>query len=179
MSEATVTNGESYERLKRKLALDPMELDQELIELPGLILEASECTADALASRDRAKNELDLAMAEAADHLRRQPVSDGKGGTKTRSEAQITTEVPLFESVVKATTELEFAKHSLALWQAMVDAMRAKKDALKTFSDLTISGYLSPNAALDHRRAEIRHASKDGVKRRRLVTSNTETTDAV
>lgn len=148
-----------YERLRLKLIFDPLDIDQELIELPMLMIEAAEYTSDALSERDRCKNELDLVQSETADALRTRPVTDGKGGMKTRSEAQIETEVPLFQSVQDAVAKLEQAKHRLALWQALVDALRAKRDSLKIYADLTISGYLTPNSAIDKRKADIRNAS--------------------
>jgi hypothetical protein len=157
---------ETYERLRSKLTLDPLDLDQELIELPMLIMEAAELTANRVTDRDRAKNELDVAMAQAADHLRRTPVTDGKGGTKVRSEAQIETEIPLYDNVQSAVTKLEDAKLELALWQALCDSLRAKRDSLKLFADLTISGYLSPNTALSERKTEIRTGSSYQPRRR-------------
>lgn len=157
---------EIYERLRSKLKLDPLDLDQELIELPLLIQEAAELTAHRVTSRDRAKNALDVAMAQAADHLRRAPVADGKGGTKLRSEAQIETEIPLYDNVQEAITKMEDAKLELALWQALCDALRAKRDSLKLYADLTISGYLSPNVALSERKTEIRSSSSYQPRRR-------------
>src|SRR5690348_14000119 len=69
--EEEMTN--TYELLQSKLTLDPLDFDHELVELPLLIMRAGEETAKAVARRDRAKNALDLAIAEASDHLRRQP----------------------------------------------------------------------------------------------------------
>jgi hypothetical protein len=159
--EGTVTN-EVYERLKTKLVLDPLELDQELIELPMLIMECAEYTSEKLAQRDRCKNALDLAMAEASDGLRTELTIDVKGNNKQRSEAQISSEVFLDEGVQRSLTDLEQS--------ALMDSLKAKRDSLKIFSELTISGYLSPNVALDNRRAEIRAASS-GVRRRPVNNS--------
>ena len=161
---------EVYERLKTKLELDPLELDQELIELPMLIMECAEYTSEKLAQRDRCKNALDLAMAEASDGLRTELTIDVKGNNKQRSEAQISSEVFLDEGVQRSLTDLEQSKYELALWQALMDSLKAKRDSLKIFSELTISGYLSPNVALDNRRAEIRAASS-GVRRRPVNNS--------
>ncbi len=153
---------EVYERLKTKLVLDPLELDQELIELPMLIMECAEYTSEKLAQRDRCKNALDLAMAEASDGLRTELTIDVKGNNKQRSEAQISSEVFLDEGVQRSLTDLEQS--------ALMDSLKAKRDSLKIFSELTISGYLSPNVALDNRRAEIRAASS-GVRRRPVNNS--------
>lgn len=150
---------ELYIRLTNKLTFDPLEFDRELIELPGLMLDATEACSFMLSERDRAKNSLDITIAEAANELRSNPTTDVKGAAKQRSEAQIESEVCLYESVQKAQITLEKSKHSLALWQAMVDAVKTKRDSMRVFSDLTISGYLSPNHALDNRKAEIRAAS--------------------
>lgn len=157
---------EDYDRLKKKLTFDPLDFDQELIELPLLIMEASELAAEYIARRDRAKNDLDLVMAEAAYNLRSNAIADSKGNPKQRSEAQIETEIPLYKSVQQAQKDLEDAKLALALWQALCDALRAKRDAIKVYADLTISGYLSPNLAQDQRRAEMR-----AVPRRRVIKS--------
>lgn len=159
---------ETFERIQRRLTFDPLEIDQELIELPMLIMEASEQTAHCLSARDRAKNDVDLAIAEASDHLRQQTTTDGKGGQKLRSEAQIETEVPMYQSVQDTQRTLEQAKLDLALWMALCDSLRTKRDSLKVYSDLVISGYLTPNAALNQRRSEIRNAAEP-VRRRNIT----------
>lgn len=154
-----------YQRLKSKLVFDPLEIDQELIELPMIIMDAAEETAERLSARDRAKNALDLASAEASDELRRTDILDAKGNPKIRSEAQILTEVPLNKNVQGCLIELENAKYDLALWHSLIDALKAKRDAMKVYADLTISGYLSPSSALNNRRADIRNAGS-GTRRR-------------
>lgn len=160
---------EVYDRLKRKLEIDALSLDQELIELPVLILECSEYSSEKLAQRDRAKNELDLAMAETADMLRSNWTVDAKGSQKQRSEAQIASELALSKTVQAAQINLEEAKFELALWQSMVDSLRAKRDSLRIIAELTISGYLSPNSILKDRQTEIRQAS---IRRRPTQTNN-------
>jgi len=162
---------DDFEGLKRRLTIDPMELDQELIQLPMLTMEVMEITTDKLLERDQAKVALDLAMAEAADDLRGKLITDGKGNAKVRSEAQIDTEVAMYGTVQAAQERLEQAKHSLAMWQALADAVRTKRDSLKIYADLTISGYLSPNYAYDQRKVEIRNASN---ARRRPITTKGE-----
>jgi hypothetical protein len=160
---------ETYERLRTKLVFDPMCLDEELIELPMLIMDASELAAEKLAEHDRKKNAHDVTTAEASDDLRSEMISDAKGNDKKRSEAQITSEVFLHISVQESLAALEVAKYELALAQALVNSMRAKKDSLKTFAELTISGYLSPNSVLTDRRSEMRTASNNVVRRRPIT----------
>lgn len=159
----------AYDRLQDLLPFDPLEFDRELIELPMMLLEATQEATMRAADRDVAKNELDVVLATAANQLRSTLINDAKGAPKQRSEAQIESEVPLFDTVQKAQTKLERAKYELALWQAMVDAIKAKRDTIKVFADLTISGYLSPNVALDQRKADIRAASS--ASRRRPINA--------
>jgi hypothetical protein len=145
-----------YVRLKSRLTIDTMQLDQELIELPQMLSDAGEATAYCIAARDVAKNELDINMSIAADRLRQQPITDSDGKEKRRSEKQIETEIMSIQIVKDAHHRLEEAKLDLALWQSLVDGIRAKQSSIKTVSDLMISGYLAPSSITANRRAELR-----------------------
>lgn len=157
---------ETYERIKAKLQFDPLDFDQQLIELPMLVLDAAEMATLYAGERDKAKGALDLAMAQAADQLRTNTIIDAKGNPKIRAEAQIESELPLYENVQEAQQKFDECKYRLALSQNLVDALKVKRDAMKVYAELTISGYLSPNAALNDRRSEIRAASNSTMRRR-------------
>jgi hypothetical protein len=142
---------DAYARLKARLSIDPMRLDDELIELPALLMEANEAAAEAVSMREVAKNELAMQQALIADRLRREP-----GDGKKKSETQISSEIALSPEYHDVLDRVEQAKHEAALWLGLVDGFKTKASALKSVADLIVSGYLAPNAAYNARRNELK-----------------------
>lgn len=140
-----------YEGLKGRLKIDGMRLDDELIQQPVLLQTVIELAADALQIRDAAKHALDLAEADAAWRIRSIPDENGK----LPAENKVTALIPLDREVKAATQELDECKHDLAYWQGLVDSFKEKGSSLKRIAELTIAGYLAPNAAYAERREEI------------------------
>jgi hypothetical protein len=140
-----------YAEVKRQLTIDPMALDDELMRYPMVLQEATEAAADAGMVRDAAKHEYDVAEADAAYRIR--SIVDDAG--KSPSEARVTTLVPLDAQVRLARQTLDECNHDLGYWRGLVDALREKGGALKKIAELTMAGYLAPNAAYVNRREEI------------------------
>lgn len=141
-------NEARYAQLKRRIEIDMMRLDEELIGMPVLVEEISEMTAKALLTRSAAENRLKVVIAEAADEIR-------KEGEKKPAEKQIESEVLLDAQVQDSTLELDEAKYEYAMWQGLMDAARTKSSALKTVSELIISGYITPDTIYAQRRREL------------------------
>lgn len=148
-----------YLRLRARVDIDRIELDRELVETPMLLLEAIEFCSTAEHLRDLKKGDLATKISIAAAELREVPYNG-----KPRSESQITSEVPSVIEVVEAREILADAELTLNLWRGLVDALRQKSHNLKTTSDLTIAGYLSPNAGIQSRREELNEVRE--IKRR-------------
>lgn len=157
-----------YARLKLQLETDVMRIDEELTHMPSLVQEVGEILAEAQSNRDMLAHELEVAKAQAAAVLRSQPIND-QG--KQKSEAQISSELQLERPVRDAVVELENANLSLAMWKSLMEGARTKSKSLSTFSDLVVSGYITPSATTDRRRMEIQ-------QRRRLRREDRETEDA-
>ena len=145
-----------YTRLKAALAIDLLRFDQELMEIAQLIQEASEECAEACAVRDRAKHTRDIEIASAANTLRSTP--DTKG--KYPSETQVGSEIALVEEVQDAKTALIEAERVSEMWRGLVDALRNKKEILRTLSDQMLAGFLSPTSIVKDARQEMNAARR-------------------
>lgn len=152
-------NKKLYDRLKARLAINPLALDEELINMPQLVIDIGEQVAECLSFRDGAKNDLDIAVAEAAANLRAIPIegenAKGEPVSKVRSEKQIEAEMPMQKTVKGATAALEDAKYDLAMWQTLMDAARTKSHTTQKVADLTLAGYLTPDAAYHKQRDRL------------------------
>lgn len=148
-------NETAYRRLRGKLGIDQLRIDEELMEQPGLVMEAAENLAEALQIRDNCKHRLDIITATEAMRLREVPVSDDGKAPKKRTESQVMEEKSLAASVEEANSELELAKYDLALWNGLFDALKEKSSSLKRVAELLISGYLTPAQVYQQRRAEM------------------------
>ncbi len=133
-----------YKRLRSKLYVDGMRLGEEFMEHPNLVMDIGEFCAGAIFVRDKIANDYKVILAAAANDLREQ-------GAK--SEAQVNAQLSGHEWVKGASNELEQAKLDAALWQALSAAAVAKTSALKHLSELTVSGWLTPNSMGANRQA--------------------------
>lgn len=140
-----------YADLKGQLAIDSMRLDEGLQRQPMLFQSVAEIAADALQIRDAAKNDLDIAKADAARRLRKDPDENGKPLAETR----IASMLPLDKKVQEAQDLLSEAEHDLDYWQALVDAYNQRGSSLRRIAELTTAGYLTPNAAYKQRQEDM------------------------
>ena len=140
-----------YEALSKRLFIDELRLDEEIIELPQLLQDVNEFVASATHERDKAQYDLKLTTADVSREIR----AESATSTKRPTEAAIETEIVLNERVQQATITYENAKYVLARWQALSESVRAKGYALKNIADLVVSGFITPNALVDRRRTEV------------------------
>lgn len=148
----------AYKELRTRLRIDQMQLSEELSEQPMRFQTVIEYAADALQIRDACKNALDIQVADTARRLRSE--TDEK-----LSDAKVASLLLLEKDVKSATQELEDARHDLAYWQGLVDSYREKGSALKRIAELTVAGYLAPNAAYAERREELANKRRAVLKR--------------
>lgn len=143
-----------YVWLKQRLKIDLLSIDEEIIEMPGLIQQAGELTATAIEIRETAENELKHTIAHTAEYLRTTPTPKGK----SRSETQIQSEVGLSDDVKAKQNSLGEARLDASLWMALTESLRRKDSGIRVVADLLNSGFLTASSVLDKRRKEIRNA---------------------
>jgi len=151
---------EEYVWLRQRLKIDQMAIDKEIIEMPELIQKAGEYVSTAIEIREAAENELKHEQAAVAERLRLTPNigKDGKQDGKTRSEAQIASEVPLSDLVREKQMELSTARLDAALWSILVESLRRKDSGIRVMADLISARFITADHILDKRRQEIRNA---------------------
>ena len=142
---------EQYQRLRSALAVDMLRFDHELMTIAQVIQEGAECAADAARARDEAKHQRDIEIASASAVLR--STADERG--KYPSETQIGSEIALVDAVQDAKQALILAESDADKWRALVDALKNKKEVLRTLSDQIVAGFMSPNSFTCDTRAEM------------------------
>lgn len=149
----------AYERIKSAVPIDMARIDEHIIALPMLLMEAGELCGRAIRTRQEAEHELKVSASMAADLLR--------SANEKISEARIASEIPLNEDYDKARRQLETARSNESQWQTLVDAIRMKQSALKMTTDLIVSGYLTSSSVAASGRAEM---AQQRIERRRVGT---------
>lgn len=144
---------EKYRWIKNKLPLDLLNVDEELIELPVILQQASEFVSSAIEIRERAKDDLEQITSELADALRKVPL---EGTGKFRSETQIDKQIPLSPLYRDKQDALGIARLDASLWQSLTDAIRTKSSSIRIAADLLNSGFLTPSYIREKRRKDIR-----------------------
>lgn len=157
-----------YMALRRRVPTDKARLEEEILETPMLLLEASEHAAAAIQIRDGTKQDLDRITSEVAQELRE---SDAKA-----SEQRVLSLLPSQEKVVVAAAALDEAKHDAAVWQALATAFSEKASLLRRIAELVTSGYSSlvpprdpssaTRAAMAEKRADNAAAAASGFRPR-------------
>lgn len=142
---------EAYKRLRGIVAVDMLRFDQELMTVAQSIQEAAEIAAEAGSARDQAKHQRDIETASALAVLR--STADERG--KYPSEAAISTEVTLVDKVQDAREAYILAEQGAEQWKALVEALRNKKEVLRTLSDQIIAGFMSPTSFTKDVRSEM------------------------
>lgn len=142
---------DAYTRLRQSLSIDLLRIDEELIEMPQLVQDIAEYTAEATFARDKAKIEWEIAQAQAAKDARQRCID---AGTKFTVD-QISNEVMLDPDVREAQADYEQSKLDADMWGALIAGARTKSSSLKHASELIASGYLTPNAIKAERRQQM------------------------
>jgi len=145
---------EAYSRLKSRLAIDKLRVEDELMETPSMVQEAAEHTGEAIQIRDALKHALDIATAEGMRELRL--------GEEKLSDKKMEAEVMLLPSVQEAQVALEDAKRDAFIWSALCDSMRDKSSALRRIAEMIVSGYMTSSSVYAERKQEMNDKRKEG-----------------
>jgi hypothetical protein len=152
-----------YNRLRGLLIIDMKKLDDEVIQLPGLMLESIECEVEAMALRDNAKNRLSFLKSQESARLREVIVIDASKKEPTprkRTEGELNELTEISDVVQEAQGEYEEAKFEYELWRGVTEGLRTKASSLKRLNELTVCGYISPTSLHQDTRAAINATRK-------------------
>lgn len=111
---------ETYRDLRAGIKINRMKLDEEVIAQPNAFFHASEGATLASARRDKAKYDLEVAIAELDKDVRDSMIADGEKVTETQVKAQITRE----HDYHRAHQKLLDADLAVGKWQALQHAYR-------------------------------------------------------
>lgn len=158
---AAIKNQDAYNRLKGQLRIDPLTLDDQLSDLPMLCQDVGEFLAEISADLDYETKRAD----DLAASLNLQFRDEHEIRKEKVTEALIKNEVSNAPDMVKLQNVVLQLKYEKSLWSNLFDSWRAKTSALKYYCQMTVAGYITPNAAYSNVRQEIQEAS--GVTPRR------------
>jgi len=147
---------EEYQALYAQLDVDPLDMDNQLMKLPHLVQDASELAVSAENAMNAASLAYDCVKAQLAEALRSQ--------NEKITEASIERSLPLYEDIQEARNALNHAKTYMRLCEDLVRALRIKSQHVLKSADMIMSGYMTPSAAYERRRAEI-NAARQTAKR--------------
>jgi hypothetical protein len=147
---------ERYERLRRYVGLDLLDIEGMFMQTPRLVEDAAELAARADQAENIAKHNYDLAVAEASDRIRQPWVVQNTAQGRIDSELKIM--VPMCPDVVEArrthTNSIYFAKACEGLFTTLKEQSRLLGKA----ADMVNSGYIKPSTLLARSRAAGRQA---------------------
>lgn len=142
-----------YERLRQYVGIDVLNIEGGFITTPMVLLQAGELASKALGIRDRAKQQLELAEAHAAQAIRSVPVQG-----KEPSQNRIDSMVPLDDDVQTAKTAYNQAAEHARTWENLHDSLKTQSMLMHKVADLTTTGYFNPKVLNDKAREAIRQA---------------------
>ena len=141
-----------YEFLRGKVKLDLLCIEDELMEMPVLIQQCGELTAQAIDGVTVSKDNYNAVRATLSHKLRIEPLPSGK----TRSEAQIDSEIDGLKEMKETSDDLSSAKLDAGLWQALMESLQTKAASIRTAAELIKAGFISTDYILNKRRTELR-----------------------
>jgi hypothetical protein len=145
-----------YNELRHYLGLellDMLELERAYMQTPRIIEEAGQLAASADKTENDAKHNLDIAKAAAGERIRSIPVAG-----REPSEARVTSLLPLEPDVQEARNILDQARYEAQVCESLYKALETQSRLLAKATDMVLSGYITPTAAYEDRRAEVRQA---------------------
>lgn len=123
-----------------RLEIDPLRLDDELINQPRQRGQFGELHADAVKDLDDARSALAVAEAEADRDIRENPADYG---IDKLSEARISAAVTLHPAVKVASKKVNEAKHKVNILEAAVSGLEHRKRALSDLVTLHGQDYFA------------------------------------
>jgi DNA polymerase III delta prime subunit len=130
-----------------------LEIDRAYMETGKILQQAGELAAEADAQESAAKHTLDIIKAEASERLRAIPV-----GGKDPSEARIASLLPMEQDVQDAREAFDRSHYEAQVCETLYKSLADQSRLLTKASDMIMGGYISPSAAYEDRRNEIRRA---------------------
>ena len=141
--------------LKDDVKLDINKLDEAAIQQPSLYEEWSTLWADAVYERDKLKEKLAVAKAEADESIRSNPSKYGWSKTdKAPTEAWILTQIMLDKEVNDLTQEIIKAQHEVNLYSSAKETCDHRLKALSILTELYKGNYFSAVSRNDSGRLE-------------------------
>lgn len=131
----------NYDDVKKRVKIDLLRLDQELVDMPFLIQAASEISGEVFNDLQKADLELDVARATFANGMR-----NAAGEGRVPSETRIASEAILDPAVQEAQQKVNDLKYESKLINDLVSSLREKGRLLSKLADLTVAGFISPNS---------------------------------
>jgi len=144
---------ERYYQLRTFLGIDTLDLDRAYQETPRILQDAGELSADADANEAAMRHTYDVIKAEASHRIRTVMVAG-----KEPSEARIDKLLPLEQDVQDARVALDTAHRMAQVCNSLYRSMESQARMLPKASDMVMGGYITPSAAYDQRRKDIRQA---------------------
>lgn len=147
-----------FERLRRYLTTDPLDIENTFATTPMIMQEAGELAARAIRIRDTAKDNIGVAEANATDRLRKILVN-GKEPAQNRIDSML----PKDEEVQQAKEAHRAAAYDAHICQTLCESLKSQSMTSYKVADLVVSGYFQPSA-LAARRREGLHAAREAAK---------------
>jgi hypothetical protein len=145
---------DSYEQLRSRLAIDLMNIDDELMRMPSLVQDAAELAAAASDAENETHLVYDISKAQFALRVRSE-------GHERVTEASIDRQAPLDPAVQAARQDYEHARTYASLCGSLVSSLRTKSSLLQKASDLMVAGFVTPSSAYERERGTIRRARNE------------------
>lgn len=150
------------------LKIDTSNLDKEWVNQAPLFMKYSEAAAKARDVRDRAKERLDVARAEADSDIRKYPAKYGLSVDKKPTEGAILSCVIADSKVSKLQDDYLTAQYEESLLSSAVRAFDQRKSALEGLVRLFGLNYWSrpntPVEASDSQKESFREETKESTK---------------
>lgn len=159
----TETIRERYEKLRKYIGIDLLDLETDFMRVPHLFDEMSELCALSTQMVNIAKHNLDVATANASMRIR-EPLL---GAPQTQIDRELKIMVPLQPEVIAARTALNEALYEADHCDKLFTTLKEQSRLLGKAADMANSGYLNPQALHEKRREEYHAARSERVKRPR------------
>jgi hypothetical protein len=125
-----------YDRLRASLKANLHAIDDELIQLPSQLMEASDIAVALSTEKEISEYEHAVARSDAGNEMR---VPNAEG--KKISETQIAADLPTHPKVYDAWVAVRSCAEDLARFNKLISALEIKKSTLVKLCDLVLSGW--------------------------------------
>lgn len=134
-----------YDALNAAMAIDLSQIDDVLVRCSQLMQDAGELSAEATFLERCADLAFDVVTAQVSSQMRSEGVDSGR---KQRSEANITSELPMNTEYQQARNARDQARFDSDMCKSLASSMRERVKAAIKAGDLIQSGHISMTAAV-------------------------------